>query len=708
MIEINRQRRNVLSVCVAALLLFLSMAVSAGTAERDTVRIVFFRAPSYGYTGENGELQGYDIHLSMAIGMYAGFKPEMVGYDNVSEMEEELRTGKVDALIDFLRNDKREQEFIFTQNAILEEQVRLYTRNTPDAPTADQVMEIKSVRVGYISGAGYLDYFLNYCRELGIRAELKEYRDETAMNLGMEQGETDACLTGSAVPVGYRVLLSAPMITSYIMLRAEESELCRRIDMALSQLKTDEPNYLLKLYGEYVVSANTEMTALTPQEKRFLDEHPELTVALVRGSEPFTAEGEDGTLQGILPDYYRSIGKKLGITFHFIACEGTQRAIEAVKTGEADILGHFYGNIIDAQRDGLFDTMEYGTAECAVLTRSNFSGNIRTAAVTDRTAALLRKQLGPDIELKPCPNVQSIYDALMAGTVDAAVGSMTGISWLINRYTMRGVRLSVLPDIALGICGAVSDNNTDLLLLLNKAIAVSKSAMNEAILENVSSTKNDLRTSIENLPLNFRVAVVIVLAVLVLLLIAALVLLIHFHRERVKLLNREMNVDGLTGANTRRYGSELLIRELLLFRRYANSPMVAMFDIDYFKGKNDKYGHEYGDFVLKKVVEVLRGTLKKSDTIIRWGGDEFIVLCPRVPQNGGERLLEKMVRAVESADFQMKGKGTRITISVGASFFQQLDGDENEVLRRCDSALYEAKKHRNTYCMYDQKEIPGT
>jgi len=235
---------------------------------------------------------------------------------------------------------------------------------------------------------------------------------------------------------------------------------------------------------------------------------------------------------------------------------------------------------------------------------------------------------------------------------------------------------------------------------MNKAIAVSAIDMNEAIVKNAVNGETDLITALGNLPLGFTIGAVSVLTTLVIFLIVSLVLLARSSRERMALLNREMNVDGLTGARSRRYGSELLNRELSLFRRYGDGPMIAMFDVDHFKGKNDTYGHEYGDFVLKKVVDVLRGTLRQSDVIIRWGGDEFILVCPRTTVSGAENILGKIVHVINSADFIMDGKGEQITISVGASFFTREDKDVTPVLRRCDSALYEAKTTRNSYRIF--------
>ena len=145
----------------------------------------------------------------------------------------------------------------------------------------------------------------------------------------------------------------------------------------------------------------------------------------------------------------------------------------------------------------------------------------------------------------------------------------------------------------------------------------------------------------------------------------------------------------------------MLNRELAMFRRYKDGPMIAMFDIDRFKEKNDTYGHEYGDYVLTKVVEILKNTLRESDMIIRWGGDEFILISPHINSKGADTVLKKVVQAIDDGEYLLEGKGEKITISVGASFFKQDDKDVNDVLRRCDNALYEAKSLRDTYRIHE-------
>jgi len=115
--------------------------------------------------------------------------------------------------------------------------------------------------------------------------------------------------------------------------------------------------------------------------------------------------------------------------------------------------------------------------------------------------------------------------------------------------------------------------------------------------------------------------------------------------------------------------------------------------------------------VLKKIVELLRQTLRESDDVIRWGGDEFILVLPQINNQNTELILKKIVHTIGNANFLMNGKGTQVTVSVGASFFQQDDESIDSVLNRCDKALYKAKEIRNTYCIFpikpDTEETAG-
>ncbi|QKJ21361.1 GGDEF domain-containing protein [Poseidonibacter lekithochrous] len=123
--------------------------------------------------------------------------------------------------------------------------------------------------------------------------------------------------------------------------------------------------------------------------------------------------------------------------------------------------------------------------------------------------------------------------------------------------------------------------------------------------------------------------------------------------------------------------------------RYLTPYSVIMIDIDYFKEVNDKYGHIIGDVILKEFASILSKEVRMSDTLGRWGGEEFLIICANTNINGACILAEKLRKCVEDFEF------TRVehkTASFGVADFEYADTIE-EVLEKADQALYEAKEN---------------
>ena len=174
------------------------------------------------------------------------------------------------------------------------------------------------------------------------------------------------------------------------------------------------------------------------------------------------------------------------------------------------------------------------------------------------------------------------------------------------------------------------------------------------------------------------------------------------HLNEMSLLQQQIEYDLLTGANSRLYGVSLLENSLKSFTNYGTKNIIAMFDIDYFKKVNDTYGHEYGDFVLKETVKVIKANIRKDDYIIRWGGDEFILLLYPMDDDDILPCLTKLNQCISNHDFtDATGTKADITISIGAGAFTSRDKNIKSLLNKVDHALYSAKKARNTCCYAD-------
>jgi diguanylate cyclase (GGDEF)-like protein/PAS domain S-box-containing protein len=156
-------------------------------------------------------------------------------------------------------------------------------------------------------------------------------------------------------------------------------------------------------------------------------------------------------------------------------------------------------------------------------------------------------------------------------------------------------------------------------------------------------------------------------------------------RKRVEKLSV---TDRLTGLYNRLKLDEEFANELGRATRYVHPLSVIMFDIDYFKSVNDTYGHQVGDEVLISVARLTKENIRATDVAGRWGGEEFLIICPDTALSGAMAIADKIRLAIENCVFPKVGHKTA---SFGVATARPED-DEEAMLRRADDALFRAKK----------------
>ncbi len=159
-------------------------------------------------------------------------------------------------------------------------------------------------------------------------------------------------------------------------------------------------------------------------------------------------------------------------------------------------------------------------------------------------------------------------------------------------------------------------------------------------------------------------------------------------REHQAELFRLANTDALTGLWNRHRFEEVAGREIRRARRYGHPLSVIFMDLDHFKPINDQYGHAAGDDVLRTVAELIRECLRESDSVCRWGGEEFLVLVPHGCPEDAYRLAERIRQRVKDCH---DAEGGGITASLGVASLGESE-DLHGLLQRADGALYQAKE----------------
>lgn len=150
--------------------------------------------------------------------------------------------------------------------------------------------------------------------------------------------------------------------------------------------------------------------------------------------------------------------------------------------------------------------------------------------------------------------------------------------------------------------------------------------------------------------------------------------------------------DGLTGVCNRRHFNEMAVREIYRFHRFGGALSMIMLDLDHFKNINDSFGHSAGDAVLKAAAKILVDTLRKTDIIGRFGGEEFIILLPETDTDSAADLAEKLRGCMEGLSVPFQDRAFKVTASFGVSgVVSPCKTSFEELFEYADRALYDAK-----------------
>jgi diguanylate cyclase (GGDEF)-like protein len=158
--------------------------------------------------------------------------------------------------------------------------------------------------------------------------------------------------------------------------------------------------------------------------------------------------------------------------------------------------------------------------------------------------------------------------------------------------------------------------------------------------------------------------------------------------------------DGLTKLFNIRHFKEILGREFALSsgKRRTRKLSLIMTDVDHFKNFNDTYGHQVGDFVLKRVARMFKEGSRSHDVVARYGGEEFIMMLPGTDLEDARNIAERIRERIEKTPLRRQNETYSVTVSLGVAMLED-EKTKEELIKKTDEALYEAKRTgRNRVC----------
>jgi diguanylate cyclase (GGDEF)-like protein len=443
---------------------------------------------------------------------------------------------------------------------------------------------------------------------------------------------------------------------------------------------------------------------LTEDELAFRREHPVIRVGIDRDWYPLEFVDEGGQFRGISADYLALMGERLGIRFEPATDQPWTRVMELVRARELDMFS-MASQTPERSAYALF-TEPYIRSPMVIVTTDQVDYIGDPTRLLGHEVAVVQGYASqewltthhPELQLRPVDSTRHGLEQVATGEVYALVDNLAAVSFLIKQQGLSNLKISGQLPIAFDLAMAARSDWPLLRSILQKGLEAISQDEKNAIYDKWIRLQYETRLDLKRIAPYF----LILLGILLLVTFDALRfrrlhLRLRQSNEQIKaaeerLINQNRALeqlaitDTLTGACNRLKLDAVLGELQARAHRYGGCVSIILFDLDYFKQVNDRHGHPVGDEVLRRFADLVRRTIRETDVFGRWGGEEFMLVCPETGLADAVQLAERIRLAFAALELPSGHQ----TLSAGVSEWRT--GQSVEAwIDHCDQRLYQAK-----------------
>jgi len=459
-------------------------------------------------------------------------------------------------------------------------------------------------------------------------------------------------------------------------------------------------------FSKSIYQQETDKLVFTQKEIDWIKAHPQIKVAIDPDWAPIDFVNKKGEYQGIANEYFTYIHSITSLEFTPKKGLSWQESLQQVKEHKLDM---FAGMVATPDRSKyLVFTNPYLKLPMVIATKKGHDfikdlkllGNATIATVKGYAAEELLKKNYPKLKIMSVNTPQEGLLAVSQGKALGYVDNIAVVAYHIRSGGLANIQISGETPFRADVTMAIRKDWPELQSIINKIL----DSMDEDTREQFKDSwlKVDYKTEIE-----WRRVIIIVVPILL------FALLILLYNRKLKNLNLQMvknntqlvltqkdleetndklkqlsTTDYLTRTYNRKHLDKELNKEIKRSKRYQTPLSLLMIDLDDFKQINDLYGHLIGDEVLIKTTQHVSNYIRETDIFGRWGGEEFMLICPNTNQHQAHQLAEKLLNCVKDIKFE---QGFTQTTSIGMATLKDQES-LHEFVERADKYLYKAKE----------------
>lgn len=669
--------------------------------------------PPYTHVSGQGEALGLFVDLwrqwAVQTGSKIAFVPD-TSYQNIQN----LKKGRIDALVSFPDNNLQAQGIMAAYQIYDFSSLFFTLKHNPQQLTADAAF-----RVGVYANASYVD-------ELSRRypnASFVRYRQLTEMLHATINGQIVGFFGAAAIiPQRLQQLNQADLFITqadtqvqspmFSLVRAGDDELAERIRSGFARLPLDT---FIQIESDWVKAEALRYfpqfrfkTPLTEPEREWLGQHAKLRVAMLADWAPMEFADEAGKPAGVTVDMFALLAQRLNVEFDIQLYQSFERMLGDLKQKKIDLIANV--SELEERRQYARFTDEFWSTEWAVISAFDAPNLVSTAELNGKKVAIYQDyqlaqhlaDMYPQIQVLQVDSLRAGLALLQQNKVDFVIDSVQAATETLRQTGFLHLKAQILDDLpSFPSLIAVRDDFTPLPVILNKGLrSISKDEREKLYKKwfsfQVSRGLN--KAQLHQMMWQVGGAVTVLLAFIIL-------WNLSLRREVALRRNAEQQMrfmathDDLTKLPNRSLIKERIEQALLQHARH-NEPLALLFiDLDGFKEVNDQFGHDAGDELLLKLAALLQSAVRKSDTVARFGGDEFVILLTGLLHRDDAAIVAQKILASLAAPLMLSVGQVQVGASIGIAVYPEDGTDSTSLLKVADSLMYRIKQQgKNHYC----------